>query len=69
MLNNKWGVGTVSTTTAPLTVASIDANGLPTYKLATQILDGGTILIRDSFVKSITIDNVWQAQFGVRYIF
>ncbi len=69
MLNNKWGVGTVSTTTAPLTVASIDANGLPTYKLATQSLEGGTILIRDSFVKSITIDNVWQAQFGVRYIF
>ncbi len=73
MLNNKWGVGTVSTTASPLTVASIDANGLPTYKLATQVVsvDGvkSTILIRDSFVKSINIDNVWQAQFGIRYIF
>jgi hypothetical protein len=74
MLSNKWGVGSISTTTSPLTVASIDANGLPTYKLATQVLknaDGSTttILLKDSFVKSITIDNVWQAQFGIRYIF
>ncbi len=74
MLNNKWGVGTVSTTSAPLTVSSIDVNGLPTYKFATQSIkndDGtsSTILLRDSFVKSINIDNVWQAQFGIRYIF
>ena len=71
MLNNKWGVGTVSTTNSPLTIASIDAAGLPTYKLRTQVQseDGKTILLRDSFVKSITIDNVWQAQFGIRYIF
>lgn len=74
MLNNKWGVGSISTTTAPLTVASTDANGLPSYKLATQVIkndDGSTstILLRDSFVKSITIDNVWQAQIGIRYIF
>jgi membrane peptidoglycan carboxypeptidase len=74
MLNNKWGVGTVSTTSAPLTVSSIDIHGLPTYKFATQSIkndDGttSTILLRDSFVKSINIDNVWQAQFGIRYIF
>ena len=69
MLNNKWGVGTISTTTAPLTVASVSAAGLPTYKLATQVVNGTTILIKDSFVKSITIDNVYQAQFGIRYIF
>ena len=73
MLNNKWGVGYVSTTASPLSVASIDAYLVPTYKLATQVVsvDGvnTTILIRDSFVKSINIDNVWQAQFGIRYIF
>ncbi len=69
MLNNKWGVGSVSTTNAPLTIASTDANGLPTYKLGTQVVDGTTILLKDSFRKSITIDNVWQAQFGIRYIF
>lgn len=74
MLNNKWGVGTVSTTNAPLTVSSIDIYGLPTYRFATQSIkndDGttSTILLRDSFVKSINIDNVWQAQIGIRYIF
>ena len=74
LLNNKWGVGTVSTTNAPLTVASTNAAGLPSYKLATQVIKDEnnvtqTILIKDSFVKSITIDNVYQAQFGIRYIF
>ena len=69
MLNNKWGVGYVSTTTQPLTISKVDAAGLPSYQLATQVVDGQTILLRDSYVKSITIDNVWQAQFGIRYIF
>ena len=69
MINNKWGVGNVSTTTSPLTVAGTDAAGLPSYRLRTQVVDGQTILLRDSFTKSITIDNVYQAQFGIRYIF
>ena len=69
MVNNKWGVGNVSTTSQPLTISKVDAAGLPSYQLATQVLDNQTILLKDSFVKSITIDNVWQAQFGIRYIF
>jgi hypothetical protein len=74
MLNNKWGVGNVSTSNNPLTLASVNSDGEPVYRMATQVVknDDGTnqtILLRDSFVKSITIDNVWQAQFGIRYIF
>jgi hypothetical protein len=78
LLNNKWGVGysaTASTSTftpyvaSPLTLASLSATGVPTYRLATQVVDGKTILLRDSYVKSITLDNVWQAQLGVRYSF
>ncbi|MBK6347328.1 MAG: TonB-dependent receptor [Bacteroidales bacterium] len=69
MLNDAWGVGSVSTTTSPLTIAGVDAEGRPSYKLRTQVVDGETILLKDSFSKSITIDNVWQAQFGIRYIF
>ncbi len=69
MLNNAWGVGSVSTTTSPLTVAGIDTEGVPSYRLRTQVIDGQTVLLKDSFTKSITIDNVWQAQFGIRYIF
>lgn len=77
-LNNHWGVGYQSTASTsslapfisnPLTIASVDANGVPSYRLATQNIDGQTVLIRDSFTKSITLDNVWQAQFGIRYIF
>jgi hypothetical protein len=70
LLNNKWGVGWQTTTTNPLTVASVSAAGVPTYRLATQVLpDRSTVLLRDSYVKSINLDNVWQAQIGLRYIF
>ncbi|AKD56347.1 TonB-dependent receptor [Spirosoma radiotolerans] len=69
LLNNKWGVGWIPTTANPLALVGVSAAGLPTYRLATQSLNGQTILLKDSFVKSITIDNVWQAQLGVRYSF
>jgi hypothetical protein len=74
LLSNKWGVGYQTTTSNPLTVASVSAAGVPSYRLATQSVrlpDGTsqTILLRDSFIKSVTVDNVWQAQIGLRYIF
>jgi len=75
LINNSWGTYSVSTTTNPLTVAAVNAAGLPSYRMATQAVDDDgdgtytTILLRDSYTKSKTIDNVWQAQFGIRYIF
>lgn len=69
LLNNSWGVAKTSTTTNPLTLASISTTGVPTYRLATQSVSGETILLRDAFVKSINVNNVWQGQFGIRYIF
>lgn len=77
LLNNKWGVGYQSTSATPLTIAnggSTATSATPTYRLGTQVLlnDDGTtqtILLKDSFVKNITLDNVWQAQLGIRYIF
>ncbi|HZB12080.1 MAG TPA: carboxypeptidase regulatory-like domain-containing protein [Chryseolinea sp.] len=78
LLNNDWGVGYQSTastsslppiTANPLTVAGVDADGVPSYRIATQNVDGQTVLLRDSYIKSITLDNVWQAQVGIRYIF
>ena len=68
-LNNKWGVAMSSTGTNPLSLASINAAGVPSFRMATQVVDGTTILLRDAFVKSININNVWQGQFGIRYIF
>jgi hypothetical protein len=69
LLNNAWGVGNQTTTANPLSVASISAEGVPSYRLATQSIDGSVELLRDAFVKSVNLDNVWQAQIGIRYIF
>lgn len=68
LINDSWGVGNQTTTTNPLTIGGV-TNDQPTYRLATQNINGSTELLRDAFVKSITIGSVWQAQLGVRYIF
>ncbi len=73
MINDKWGVGYQTTTTTPLAIAGTNIE-TPTYRLATQTLtnpDGtpDVILLRDSFTKSINVDNLWQMQLGIRYIF
>jgi len=68
LLSNAWGVGNQSTTFNPV-ATTVNADGTISYRLATQVIDGSTELLRDSYVKSITIDNVWQAQIGLRYIF
>lgn len=70
LLNNKWGVGNVATTTQPLAYTGRNASGQPIFQLATQLApDGSTILLKDSFLKSKTLDDVYQIQFGIRYIF
>jgi hypothetical protein len=37
--------------------------------LATQVVDGATVLLQDAFVDSKTLNDVYQIQLGVRYIF
>jgi hypothetical protein len=69
LINDKWGAGNVSTTTQPLNYRGRNAQGEPSYRLATQVVRGQTILLRDAFVNSLTIDDVYQIQLGVRYIF
>ncbi|GAB2581495.1 TonB-dependent receptor [Spirosoma areae] len=67
------GLGNNATTFNPLALASVSAAGVPQYRLATQVIqDGGvnkTILLRDSFTPNASVNNVWQAQLGLRYSF
>lgn len=74
MLNNAWGVGNQLTsgsfgTANPLTVAAVAADGTPSFRMATRVVNGQTILLDTPFVKTINVNNVWQAQLGVRYYF
>jgi hypothetical protein len=69
MLNNKWGVGNIITTRAPLTFAAVDAGGVPSYRLATEVVEGQTVLLKNTFNRSKTIDDVYQVQLGLRYNF
>ena len=74
MLNNAWGVGYSTTSgsfgsASPLTVASVSTDGVATYRMATRVVDGSTILLDKTFVKTISVGNAWQAQLGLRYIF
>jgi hypothetical protein len=69
MINNKWGVGNIITTRTPLTFAAVDAGGVPSYRIATEVIDGQTVLLKNTFNRSKTIDDVYQIQLGVRYIF
>jgi hypothetical protein len=74
MLNNAWGVGYSTTSgsfgsASPLTVASVSVAGVPTYRMATRVVDGSTQLLDKTFVKTISVGNAWQAQLGLRYFF
>ena len=52
----------------------ITAAGVPIFRMATQTItnpDGttSTVLARDRFVRSITVNNAWQGQLTLRYTF
>lgn len=69
LLFNTTGVGYSSTSTVPLSLKGFDASGNPTFNLGTQVVDGKTVLLKDTFVKSYSLSNVYQIQLGLRYIF
>jgi hypothetical protein len=74
LLNSDWGVGQFVNNTSPLAFQSVNAAGVPSYRLNTQTVtntDGTrtTSLLKNTFQYSNSIGSVWQAQFGIRYIF
>jgi hypothetical protein len=61
LINNSWGVRQIPTTTQPLGITGVDANGVPTFSFDTQI--------KDSFVQDFSLLSRWQMQLGLRYSF
>jgi hypothetical protein len=66
MFNSSWGVGNVINNTAPLeTRGYTPSTGEPLYRMTT--VNGS--LDYKTYRKGTSLIDVWQAQFGVRYIF
>ena len=61
LINSNWGVVEIPNDQTPLSVTSIDANGVPTFTFDTNLVE------TNGFDASLL--SRWQAQFGVRYIF
>jgi hypothetical protein len=65
MINDKWGVGTVTTTVNPLQWRSKNANNQPVYRF-TEI---NNALPEKALITGNRLGDVWQIQLGGRYIF
>ena len=70
MINNKWGVSQRATAPQLLNFVSRDASNVPYYRFATQkLVDGSTILAKDTYQYNSSVFDVWTAQLGIRYTF
>ena len=69
MLNNRWGVSQRAAAPQLLNFVSRDANNVPSYRLSTQIIDGQTVLAKQTFQYNSSVFDVWSAQLGIRYTF
>ena len=74
-VNSAWGGGYRITGALPISFAGFAADGkTPTYRIASQTInntDGtsSTFPVKDTFIRSNSLSDVWSAQFGIRYIF
>jgi hypothetical protein len=65
MINNAWGVANFVNTFNPLVAANVDANGVPLFRMNRV----NNSINYTTYRKSTGLGDVWQAQFGIRYIF
>ncbi|MEZ5305772.1 MAG: carboxypeptidase regulatory-like domain-containing protein [Pyrinomonadaceae bacterium] len=65
LLNHNWGVGQAFNSTTPLIARGADANGAARYRFR----NFGSSLISGSYRPTNGIGDVYQIQFGIRYIF
>lgn len=69
LLNSNWGVGTNIINSQPLAAAGTAADGTPQFRFATQGSGANQTVLRETFLTSANLNDVWRAQIGVRYIF
>ena len=69
LLNSKYGVSDFVNTFTPLIANGVDASGVPLFKMSAVSINGVSTINYSTYRKSASIGDVWQAQFGVRYIF
>lgn len=65
LIKSNAGVSNFVNTFNPLTAAGVDANGVPQYRF-TRVSNS---INYTTYRKGTGIGDVWQAQFGIRYIF
>ena len=65
LIKSSYGVSNFVNTFNPLAAAGVDANGVPTFRLNRV----NNNISYTTYRKGTSIGDVWQAQFGVRYIF
>lgn len=66
LLNSAWGVSNFVNTFSPLASSGVNSvTGIPQFKMNLV----NNIPVYSTYRKSTSIGDVWQAQFGVRYIF
>jgi hypothetical protein len=70
LLNSDWGVGNVLNQTNPLIARTSGSSVVPEYRFNSQTgSDNKTILLKDTFRSRQSLDDVWQAQLSIRYLF
>lgn len=69
LLNKDWGVSQRYNTGNILQYRSTGTDGIPVYRVATQIVDGQRSLIDRTFIPSASVNDVWRAQLTLRYNF
>ncbi len=61
LLNSSWGVRQTAYTRTPLSVVSVDAAKVPTFKFDESAVN--------TFISDNSLSSRWQAQIGLRYLF
>jgi len=70
LINDNWGVSQRATAPALLNFVSSSELGEPVYRMSTQkLVDGTTILAKDTHQRNSSVFDVWTAQLGLRYTF